>query len=60
MMEQVIQGSLKLVKKQEKANLNMEMVHIILEVFIIINYMGKEHMFGLMGENIMGIGKIIE
>ena len=60
MMGQVILENLKQGKKLGKENLNMGMDLIILELFIIINYMEKVYMFGLMVENIAVIGKIIE
>ena len=47
-------------KKQVKVNLNIVMVHIIQGHFIIINYMGKEYIYGVMGGNIMVIGNLIE
>ena len=56
----VIQANLKMDKKQEKGNLNIMMVLIILELFIIINYMEKVYTFGLIGENIMVTGNLIE
>ena len=55
----VIQGNLKMDKKQERGNLNTAMVHIIQEHFIIINYMEKENISGVMEENIMEIGNLI-
>ena len=55
----VIPENLKTDKKQAKANLNMVMVHIIRERFIIINYMAKVNIFGVMEENIMEIGNLI-
>ena len=60
MMERVIQENLKMDKKREKENLNIMMVLIIQELFIIINYMEKVYMFGLIEENMMEIGNIIE
>ena len=59
-MGPVKQENLKLGKRLGKENLSMGMGLIIPELFIIINYMEKEYMFGLMGENIVEIGKIIE
>ena len=55
----VILVNLKMDKKQERENLNMVMDHIIQEHFIIINYMGKVNIFGVMEENIMEIGNLI-
>ena len=60
MMERVILENLKMDKKLEKENLNIMMARIILELFIIINYMEKVYMFGLIDENIMVIGNLIE
>ena len=59
-MERVILVNLKMDKKLEKGNLNIMMVLIIQELFIIINYMVKDYMFGLIEENMMEIGNIIE
>jgi hypothetical protein len=55
----VIQGNLKMGKKQERGNLNMVTVLIIQEHFITINYMEKVNISGVMGENIMEIGNLI-
>ena len=59
-MELVIRVNLKMGKKQEKGNLNIMMVLIILGRSIIINYMEKVYTFGLIGENIMVTGNLIE
>ena len=56
----VKQANLKMDKKLEKGNLNIMMVLIILGRSIIINYMEKVYMFGLIGENIMVTGNLIE
>jgi hypothetical protein len=59
-MELVIQVNLKMGKKQEKENLNMVMVLIILGHFIIINCMEEVYIYGVMDVNIMEIGNLIE
>jgi hypothetical protein len=47
-------------KKQGRGNLNTEMDLFIQGVFIIISFMEKVNMFGVMEENITGIGNLIE
>ena len=59
-MEQSTEDSIKMEKSMEKANLNDRMAAIILESFSIMKLRDKGNIFGLMGECMMVIGRIIK